>query len=336
MEKNVKIIYLVNIVTKTSIPWRWSEYWNKYSQNNEIKIIDIKLFIKNYKSYIKDIDIIHGHHIKAMSIFLILNKKFKIKSVYTVHGSYLFLSKSNAWLLKLIFRLSDKIIFVNKTLYDILPKSYKDIIKDKYEIILNGIEIDYEYKNIDIYHKFNINKTDKIIFHPARFVKEKNHIRVISALKPLLDRDKQLKLILAGSGVLEDEIRALIGQLNLENSVYLIGLIERDEVYNFLKSCELFLMPSISEGLNIAFLEAISMKRKVVVSDIEQFTYPLKAYNLNPKELNITFVNPFEEEDIYRGIVKAIEEEPNLLYDCSDFSLKNMTDKYTRVYQKLI
>jgi len=336
MEKNVKIIYLVNIVTKTSIPWRWSEYWNKYSQNNEIKIIDIKLFIKNYKSYIKDIDIIHGHHIKAMSIFLILNKKFKIKSVYTVHGSYLFLSKSNAWLLKLIFRLSDKIIFVNKTLYDILPKSYKDIIKDKYEIILNGIEIDYEYKNIDIYHKFNINKTDKIIFHPARFVKEKNHIRVISALKPLLDRDKQLKLILAGSGVLEDEIRALIGQLNLENSVYLIGLIERDEVYNFLKSCELFLMPSISEGLNIAFLEAISMKRKVVVSDIEQFTYPLKAYNLNPKELNITFVNPFEEEDIYRGIVKAIEEEPNLLYDCSNFSLKNMTDKYTRVYQKLI
>jgi len=332
----MKIIYLVNRVTKTSIPWRWSEYWNKYSQNDKIKIIDIKLFIKNYKSYIKDIDIIHGHHIKAMSIFLILNKKFKIKSIYTVHGSYLFLSKSNAWLLKLIFRLSDKIIFVNKTLYDVLPKSYKDIIADKYEIILNGIEIDYKYKEIDIYHKFNINKTDKIIFHPARFVKEKNHIRVISALKPLLDRDKQLKLILAGSGVLEDEIRALIGQLNLENSVYLIGLIERDEVYNFLKSCELFLMPSISEGLNIAFLEAISMKRKVVVSDIEQFTYPLKAYNLNPKELNITFVNPFEEEDIYRGIVKAIEEEPNLLYDCSNFSLKNMTDKYTRVYQKLI
>jgi len=332
----MKIIYLVNRVTKTSIPWRWSEYWNKYSQNDKIKIIDIKLFIKNYKSYIKDIDIIHGHHIKAMSIFLILNKKFKIKSIYTVHGSYLFLSKSNAWLLKLIFRLSDKIIFVNKTLYDVLPKSYKDIIADKYEIILNGIEIDYKYKEIDIYQKFNINKTDKIIFHPARFVKEKNHMRVISALKPLLDRDKQLKLILAGSGVLEDEIRALIGQLNLENSVYLIGLIERDEVYNFLKSCELFLMPSISEGLNIAFLEAISMKRKVVVSDIEQFTYPLKAYNLNPKELNITFVNPFEEEDIYRGIVKAIEEEPNLLYDCSDFSLKNMTDKYTRVYQKLI
>jgi len=333
MEIDVKIIYLVNRVTKTSIPWRWSEYCNKCSQNDEIDIIDIKLFLKNYKSYIQDIDIVHGHHIKAMSLFLILNKRFKIKSVYTVHGSYLFLSKSNAWLLKLIFRLSDKIIFVNKTLYDVLPKSYKDIIADKYEIILNGIEIDYKYKEIDIYKKFNIDKRDKIIFHPARFVKEKNHIRVISALKPLLDRDKELKLILAGSGELEDKIKSLIRKLNLENSIRLIGLIERDEVYNFLKSCELFLMPSISEGLNIAFLEAISMKRKIVVSDIEQFIYPLKAYNLNAKELNITFVNPFSEQDIYKGVAKAIKEESNLLYDCSDFSLKTMIDRYQKVYQ---
>ncbi|MCK4441555.1 MAG: glycosyltransferase, partial [Sulfurovaceae bacterium] len=256
-EKNMKIIYLVNKITKTSVPWRWAEYFNKKSKINKIDILDIKLFIKNLKNCKKEAHIVHGHHIKAMSIFLLLNKRLKIKSIYTVHGSYLFLSRGNALLLKFIFKLSDKIIFVNKTLYSVLPKSYKDIIKDKYEIILNGVEVDYQYKKVDIYQKFNIDRTDKILFHPARFVEEKNHIRMISALKPLLDRDKKLKLILAGSGKLEDNIKLHIKKLNLSDSVLLIGTIERDEVYNFLEKCEIFLMPSISEGLNIAFLEAI-------------------------------------------------------------------------------
>ncbi|HHB93610.1 MAG TPA: glycosyltransferase [Campylobacterales bacterium] len=331
-KKNMKTIYLVNRITKTSVPWRWSEYFNKNSKNNKINIVDIKLFVKNLKHYKREANIVHGHHIKAMSIFLLLNKRLKIKSIYTVHGSYLFLSKSNALLLKFIFKSSDKIIFVNRTLYSVLPQSYKNIIKDKYEIILNGVEVDYKYKKVDIYQKFNIDIKDKIIFHPARFVEEKNHIRIISALKPLLDKDKKLKLILAGGGKLEDNIKLHIKKLNLSDSVILIGTIERDEVYNFLEKCEIFLMPSVSEGLNIAFLEAISMKSKIVVSNIEQFTYPLEVYNLNPEQLNITFVDPLDEENIYMGISKALSKNRNLECNYQDFSLNIMMKKYDNIY----
>ena len=331
----MKIIYLVNRITETSVPLRWTKYFNKNFKINKINMVDIKLFIKNFKNYKKEADIVHGHHIKAMGIFLLLNKKIKIKSVYTVHGSYLFLSKSNALWLKLIFKLSDKIIFVNQTLYSVLPQSYKNIIKDKYEIILNGVEVDYQYKRVDVYQKFNINTIDKIIFHPARFVEEKNHIRIISALKPLLNKNKKLKLILAGSGKLEKSIKLHIKELNLSNSVILIGTIDRDEVYNFLEKCEIFLMPSVSEGLNIAFLEAISMKNKIVVSNIEQFTYPIEVYNLKPEQLNITFVNPLDEENIHIGISKALSKNKNLTYDCQDFSLKVMMKKYNNIYNIL-
>jgi glycosyltransferase involved in cell wall biosynthesis len=239
-------------------------------------------------------------------------------------------------MLKLIFKFSDRILFVNKMLYDILPSSYKQSIEGKYEIILNGVESDYKYQKIDIYEKFSINKSDTICFHPARFVTEKNHIRVITALKPLMDRDDKLKLVLAGSGRLQEEIVSLIKILQLEKSVIFLGLIERDEVYNFLEYCDLFLMPSISEGLNIAFLEAISMKTKIVVSDIEQFTYPLKAYNLEPELLNITFVNPLNENDITNGIKNALEQKRNLTYNCTDFSLKTMMHRYEKIYQSII
>jgi glycosyltransferase involved in cell wall biosynthesis len=283
----------------------------------------------------KETDMIHGHHVKIMALSIIPNFILRLKSIYTVHGSYLFFSKSNAVLLWFIFKFSDKIIFVNKMLYDVLPKSYKRIIKGKYEIILNGVEINYKYKKTDIYKKFNIEKSDIICFHPARFVREKNHIRLISGLKPLMDKDSRLKLVLAGSGQLQKEIENHVKALKLEKSVIFLGLIERDEVYNFLENCDLFLMPSISEGLNISFLEAISMNTKIVVSNIEQFTYPLEAYNLNPKTLNVTFVNPLDNKSIGEGVSKALKNIQNFSYNCNDFSLDMMISKYENIQKNL-
>lgn len=325
----MKILYLVNGISKTSIPWRWSKYCN-------VEILSIELFIKRLLSIKRDFDIVHGHHIKAMSIFLFLNSFLKLKSIYTVHGSYLFLSRSNALLLKFIFRFTDRIIFVNQRLYNILPDSYKDIINGRYEVILNGVDINYRYKKIDIYNRFNIDRRDILCFHPARFVKEKNHIRLITAMKPLLERDSRLKLVLAGSGRLKDRIERYVKELEIEKSVIFLGLIERDEVYNFLEHSELFLMPSISEGLNVAFLEAISMKIKIVVSNIEQFTYPLKEYGLKAELLNITFVEPLDENSITIGIRSALEKKRNLKYDCSDFSLESMMYKYENIYKSII
>ncbi len=329
----MNILYIVNGISKTSIPWRWKNYFNKKSKNSNIEIIPIKEILKNI-DYIKKFDIAHGHHIKAMATFIPINFIFKIQSIYTVHGSYKFLSKTNAILLYYIFKHTDKIIFVNKMLYDVLPDKYKSIIQDKYEIILNGVELDYKYKKIDIYKKYNIKKEDIIFFHPARFVKEKNHIRLIKAIKPMVDKNPNIKLYLAGDGTLKDEVKSTIKKLNLEKNVILLGLIDRDDVYNFLEKCEIFLMPSISEGLNISFLEALSMNTKIVVSNIEQFKYPLKHYNLDKKDLNITLVNPLNIENITNGIENSLKSKRVVNDNFKNFSLENMMNKYQDIYRR--
>ncbi|NEW60757.1 glycosyltransferase family 4 protein [Sulfurovum sp. bin170] len=332
----MKILYLVNGISKTSIPWRWSTYFNQHFKDNSIELLSIKSALMRLWSIKKEVKIVHGHHIKAMALYLLINSILRLKTLFTVHGSYLFLSKNNARLLKFIFRFSDRVVFVNQILYDTLPTSYKQSIEGKYEVILNGVETNYRYKKTDIYEKFNIEKTDTICFHPARFVTEKNHIRLITAIKPLIEKNPKLKLVLAGNGELQEKIESHVKSLKLEKNVIFLGLIERDEVYNFLEHCELFLMPSVSEGLNIAFLEAISMKTKVLVSDIEQFTYPLKAYNLESKLLNVTFVDPLDENSISEGIESALEQKRNLTYDCAEFSLESMMQKYEKIYQSII
>ena len=135
---------------------------------------------------------------------------------------------------------------------------------------------------------------------------------------------------------LKKEIEILIKELGLEGNVLMPGLIERDEVYNFLERCDLFLMPSISEGLNIAFLEAISMHCRVLVSNIEQFVYPLQAYGLDPEDINVTFVDPLDEKAIALGMQSALEKERKYTYDCSDFSLETMMHKYASLYSGLL
>lgn len=332
----MRLKYIVNGISKTSIPWRWSEYFNKNSTVINIKMLSVKDLRKKIFEIKNTIDIVHGHHIKAMALFLVTNILLRKKSIYTVHGSYLFLSKVNVLLLKFIFKYSDKIIFVNKMLYDVLPSDMKEQIKDKYDIILNGVETGFHYIKTDVYKKFNIDAQDTILFHPARFVTEKNHLRIIAALKPLVEKNGRIKLVLAGNGKLKKEMQERINDLQLEANVIMLGLIERDEVYNFLERCDLFLMPSISEGLNIAFLEAISMHCKILVSNIEQFVYPVEAYGLVPDNINVTFVDPLDEKAIAAGIRLALEKEQNHTYDCSDFSLETMMHKYESIYRELL
>ena len=332
----MKLIYIVNSISKTSIPWRWSDYFNGHSSKVEVKMMSINTFKKQIFKVKNSVDIVHGHHIKAMALFLLANMLLKKKSVYTVHGSYLFLSKMNVRLLKFIFNYSHKIIFVNKMLYDVLPSAMKASIENKYEIILNGVETNYNYRKTDVYKKFGINANDTILFHPARFVSEKNHLNILEALKLVVEKNDKIKLLLAGDGKLKEEIEARIKVLNLEKYVILLGTIERDEVYNFLERCDLFLMPSVSEGLNIAFLEAISMQSKVLVSNIEQFVYPVEAYGLNPDEINVTFVDPLDTKNMALDMWSALEKKKNLEYDCSDFSLETMMHKYEAVYEGLV
>ena len=87
-------------------------------------------------------------------------------------------------------------------------------------------------------------------------------------------------------------------KLGLEGSVYFIGTIDRNDVYNFLAESDLFIMPSISEGLNIAFLEALTMDIKILVSKIEQFQQSFKFYNLDPALFNVSLANPNSAADI--------------------------------------
>ena len=281
-------------------------------------------------------NIVHGHHAKSMYIYLLINKFIKLKTIYTIHGSYKYLSSQNKRITNYIFREADHIVFVNKALFDAIPEKQKKIIGDKYSIILNGVDYKYDFRLIDVYNKYSINDSDIVLFHPARFVKEKNHVNLIKSFKKVSLLHPNVKLILAGDGKLREEIRKTIEENDLEQKVKLIGIIHREEVFNFLDRCQLFLMPSFSEGLNVSFLEAFSRKSNILVSNIEQFTFPLQHYNINPADNNIILVDPYNLKSIEDGLISALSLQRLKSEVNTCFSLEKMIEKYCMIYESVL
>jgi glycosyltransferase involved in cell wall biosynthesis len=314
----------------------WAEFANlKFS---EVKIVLVslrKLSVSNFRHVISA-NVIHGHHIKSTVMFILFNLVLKRKLVFTSHGSFSYLSRTNRFLLKIVYCFSDEVFFVNKYLFDILPINYKKVLKNKYKIILNGVELDICYTKKDMYTKYELQSTDKIIFHPARFVREKNHKILLQAFKRLLEDGDKYRLILAGDGYLKEDIRSQIKELSLDGYVSIIGVVDRNDVYNLMEIAELFVMPSISEGLNVAFLEALSLNQKILVSNIDQFTYPFDKYNLLATNYNVYFTSPTNPEEMYRKMKSALLETRKLGLDIDDFSLGTMMEHYIKSYEKII
>jgi sugar transferase (PEP-CTERM/EpsH1 system associated) len=94
----------------------------------------------------------------------------------------------------------------------------------------------------------------------------KNQAVLIEALSPLVSLFPKLKLIIVGNGPCRQQLEGLIRTLSLSENVCLVG--ERDDIPHLLKSLDIFLLPSISEGISNTILEAMACGLPVIASDV--------------------------------------------------------------------
>ena len=99
----------------------------------------------------------------------------------------------------------------------------------------------------------------------ARFYPVKNHDFMIDILKAIVDKRNDVYLHLIGDGELKDEIKAKVERLGLSEHVRFWG--KRNDVYQLLPYFDVMLMPSFTEGLGVAALEAQKAGLPCLVSD---------------------------------------------------------------------
>ena len=108
----------------------------------------------------------------------------------------------------------------------------------------------------------------KVIGHIGRFIEAKNHQYLLQILKSIIKKDDTYRLLLVGDGDLKEKIQELAKKEGIYDYVNFVGI--RDDVAKMLHSMDVFVFPSIYEGLGLVLLEAQASGLPCLVSEAIQ------------------------------------------------------------------
>ena len=253
-------------------------YMGLNSKKNELllhKIIrQIKRYVKiNHILNRENPDILHTHlqvnRFAAIYLFTHLNCKF----FYTAHSELkrLFYGSTERNHERYITRL---LSIRKNTFFIALHKNMESELSSLFSTkrvmtIGNGIDfvkfMKVTKKKDEIKDMLGIPQDAFVIGHVGRFSKEKNHDFILKLFKYIEVRNKKVYLLLIGDGDEKNTFIKKMDENNLKNK-YMI-LSNRSDVNQLLHAMDVFLFPSISEGLGIAVIEAQLAGVDCVISD---------------------------------------------------------------------
>ncbi len=137
-----------------------------------------------------------------------------------------------------------------------------------YQILNNAVNTkDYKYdKDLSYKIKSSLNLQDKIVYgHVGRFNEQKNHAYLIDIFNEILKKQSNAHLLLVGDGDLRSSIEEKIKSLKLEDHITLTGV--RSDVNELLQAMDVFVFPSLYEGLPFVLVEAQSSGLPCLISN---------------------------------------------------------------------
>ncbi|MBQ8426736.1 MAG: glycosyltransferase family 1 protein [Clostridia bacterium] len=145
----------------------------------------------------------------------------------------------------------------------------KAVDKNRVSILHNAVDLKFFEYDItareNIRKEFGIEDGQIVIGHVGRFMKQKNHEFLLCVFKQICDERPNAKLMLVGKGELESEIRAQIKQLDIEDKVIFTGV--RSDVPKLLSAMDVFVFPSLYEGMPNTVIEAQATGLPCVIAD---------------------------------------------------------------------
>jgi len=136
-------------------------------------------------------------------------------------------------------------------------------------LLKNGIECDKFHFSLQsrekIREELNIANESFVVGHIGRFNHQKNHLFLLEIFAGLLIKMPNAVLILVGGGALQPKIEAKIKELQIEKNVKLLGI--REDIHLVLQAMDVFVFPSLHEGLPVTLIEAQGASLTCIISD---------------------------------------------------------------------
>lgn len=248
------------------------EMGSKIFYINSPKCIGILEYVNEVKAFFKEnsnnYDIIHSHVINLGYFFLKYAKKYGIKTrILHSHNTTLGSNELFKKVRNKIFAYISCKLSTNRFACSAAAGKY--LFKNRNFIVIHNAIKPEDYRfNPEIRKKYRneLGINDNIVMvHVGRFDIQKNHMFLIQILNEITQVDKRYKLLLVGTGILEEDIKRKIDELDLNEYVLMLG--KRSDVGNILSAGDIFLLPSLFEGLPVVGVEAQCSDIHCIFSD---------------------------------------------------------------------
>ena len=234
-------------------------------------------------------------------------------------------------------------LFSSKTtLYLAVSKKVKEMIekwhtnKKPVYVLYNAIDterykIPSKQEIKEMKDELNINNEFIIGSVGRMFIAQKGFDILIRAFKQILDKDIKIKLVLVGSGKDEKQLKDLATSLNIQKHVTFTGY--KKDAYKYMKMMDLFIMPSLYEGLPIVHLEAMYMGIPCIIS---RYVPSLEiagnsAFKIEPSEKEIVnaVLYLMKNKEIREDMVK---EGKSII---QSFTMEKYIEKLEKLYEDI-
>jgi glycosyltransferase involved in cell wall biosynthesis len=191
---------------------------------------------------------------------------------------------------------------------------------------------------LSVRRQFSIPNDDLLIGNVSRLAPQKDNQSLIRALVPLRSElgDRRFALLLVGEGPDRQLLEHLSMELGVSHQVYFAGF--QEDVPRFLAALDVFINPSLWEGLSISLLEAMAAAKPIVTTNIEP--------NAELIEDEVTgLLVPPEAPDQLAQAVARFARDPALARRCAvaarhrvlrDFTIDRMLNETWDLYQCLL
>ncbi len=162
-------------------------------------------------------------------------------------------------ILRKVWRKAHTVLAISQQHRDLALQTLPDLT---IPIIYNGVET-------DVFTPKQTESQEIRLICVGRLIERKGQHHLLRSFAQLQTqyKDHKLLLTLVGTGDAERELRKLATELNIDDSVTFLGFVPREKMPEIYHHADIFILPSQSEGMSIALLEAMASGLPVVVTD---------------------------------------------------------------------
>lgn len=279
------------------IPILW---FRKILIDNRLKKVEYLIKKENI-----NFDLIHAHFSWPSGyIACKLKEKYNTPVIITAHeNSERFHKEINFDypLLNYSWKKADALIRVNKIDVSVLKKFNRNILS-----IANGFNPNFKpLNNSECRAQLHIPMHTKVIFSLGHLIERKGFNYLINAIKMIAEKRNDVLCFIGGSGPLKAKLQKQIDDLGLQENIKLIGFVPDELLPIWMNACDVFVLPSLSEGNPTVMFECLGCGKPFIGTRVGGVPEIITSEDYG------LLCDPANPEELAKNILMAVDKEWN-------------------------